>query len=59
MKTTEKSTYRFGSDDRPRESFSYFNCKFDMNEYGNQGFIVPWQLNEKRKNDVTAVSFCG
>ena len=59
MKATEKENYRFGSNEQPRGNFSYFNRKFEMNNYGNQGFIVPWQLSESRKKEFAAESFCG
>jgi hypothetical protein len=48
MKTTDKNNFRIFSDAGFRDKASVFSRQFNFRINENQGFVVPWQMTEKR-----------
>ena len=52
MKTTDKNHYDFGSRTIYPRNFNFSEDTRDFKKIENQQFIVPWQMNEPKKDEI-------
>lgn len=53
MKTSEKMNYGFKSEQHYQNNYAFSSKDFRINQIKNQNFIVPWQIVEKEKKEVS------